>query len=95
MSFILAVFKFIQQLLQVFVGFFYVDIVSNWNVWMLVSIMQQHLLQTQFRRVYKQSQFLRVMYDSKGIYQAIYIIAEHKIIFLSEERYQLLMMTSK
>ena len=34
---------------------------------------------------------LRVMFDSEGIHQAIYIVAEHKVIFLSEERHQLLM----
>jgi len=50
---ILAVFKLIQQLLWVFLGFFQVDSVSDWNGWMLVSIMQQHHLQTQFRRVCK------------------------------------------
>jgi hypothetical protein len=35
------------------------------------------------------------MFDSEGIRQSIYIIAEHKIIFLSEEKHQLLMTTSK
>jgi hypothetical protein len=35
------------------------------------------------------------MFDSKGIHQAIYIIAEHKVLFLSEERHQLLITTSK
>ena len=25
------------------------------------------------------------MFDSEGIHQAIYIVAEHKVIFLSEE----------
>jgi hypothetical protein len=35
------------------------------------------------------------MFDSKGIHQAIYIITENKVIFLSEERHQLLMMTAK
>jgi hypothetical protein len=31
------------------------------------------------------------MFDSEGIDQAIYIVAKHKVIFLSEERHQLLM----
>ena len=79
---IFAVFKLIQQLLSVFVGLFHVNNVSDWNGWMLVSIMQQHRLQAQFRRVYKQSPFLRVMFDSEGIHQATYIVAEHKVIFL-------------
>jgi hypothetical protein len=35
------------------------------------------------------------MFDSEGIHQAIYIVAEHKIIFFSEERHQMLMMTAK
>jgi hypothetical protein len=35
------------------------------------------------------------MFDSEGIHQAIYIVAEHKVIFLSEERHQLLMTTVK
>ena len=35
------------------------------------------------------------MFDSEGIHQAIYIVAEHKVIFLSEERRQLLMTTAK
>jgi hypothetical protein len=35
------------------------------------------------------------MFDSEGIRQAIYIVAEHKIIFPSEERRQLLMTTAK
>jgi phenylacetate-coenzyme A ligase PaaK-like adenylate-forming protein len=60
--------------------------VSNWNGWMLVSIMQQHRLQTQFLRVYKQSPFLRVMFDSEGIHQAVHVVAEHKVIFLSEKK---------
>jgi hypothetical protein len=34
------------------------------------------------------------MFDSEAIHQAIYIVAECKVIFLSEERPQLLM-TSK
>ena len=67
------------------------DSKSDWNGWMLVSIMQQHRLQTQFRRVYKQSPF----FDSEGIHQAIYIVAEHKVIFFSEERHQLLLKTAK
>jgi hypothetical protein len=25
------------------------------------------------------------MFDSEGIHQAVYIVAEHKVIFLSEE----------
>jgi len=58
-----------------------VDGVSDWNGSMLISIMQQHRLQTQFRRVYKKSPFLRVMFDSEGIHQAIYIVAEHRVIF--------------
>jgi len=29
------------------------------------------------------------MFDSVGIHQAIYIVAEHKVFFLSEERRQL------
>jgi hypothetical protein len=62
-----------------------VDGVSDWNGWMLFSIMQQHRLQAQFRRVSKQSPFLRVMFDSEGIHQAIYIVAEHKVILPSEE----------
>jgi len=33
--------------------------------------------------------------DSEGIHQSIYIVAEHKVIFLSEERHQLLMTTAK
>jgi hypothetical protein len=72
-----------------------VDSVSDWNGLMLVSIMQQHRLQTQFRRVYKYSPFLRVMFDSEDIHQVIYIVAEHKVIFLSEEKHQLLMTTAK
>ena len=71
------------------------DSVSEWNGWMLASIMQQHRLQTQFRRVYKQSPFLRVIFDCEGIHQAIYIVAEHTVTFLSEERHQLLMTTAK
>jgi len=55
-----------------------VDSVSDWNGWMLVSIMQQHRLQTKFRRVYKESPFLRVMFDSEGIHQTIYIVVEQK-----------------
>jgi len=35
------------------------------------------------------------MFDSESIHQAIYIVAEHKVIFLSEERHQLLMTTAK
>jgi hypothetical protein len=35
------------------------------------------------------------MFDPKGTHQAIYNIAEHKVLFLSEERHQLLMTTSK
>jgi len=35
------------------------------------------------------------MFDSEGIHQFIYIVAEHKAIFLSEERHQLLMTTAK
>jgi hypothetical protein len=35
------------------------------------------------------------MFDSEGIHQAIYIISEHKVIFLSEERRQLLMTNAK
>jgi hypothetical protein len=35
------------------------------------------------------------MFDSECIHQAIYIAAEHKVIFLSEERHKLLMMTAK
>jgi len=35
------------------------------------------------------------MFDYEGIHQAIYIVAEHKVIFLSEERHQLLMTTAK
>jgi hypothetical protein len=35
------------------------------------------------------------MFDSEGIHQAIYVVAEHKVIFLSEEMHQLLMTTSK
>jgi hypothetical protein len=31
------------------------------------------------------------MFDSEGIYQIIYIVAEHKVIFLAEEGHQLLM----
>ena len=31
------------------------------------------------------------MFDSEGIHQAIYIVAEHKVILLSGERHQLLM----
>ena len=57
--------------------------------------MQQHSLQTQFRRVYKYSPFLRVVFDSEGIHQAFFIVAEHKVIFLSEERRQLLMTTAR
>jgi hypothetical protein len=53
MAAILTVFKLIQQLLWVFVGFFHVDSVSDWNGWMLVPIMQQNRLQTQFLGVYK------------------------------------------
>jgi len=41
------------------------------------------------------SPFLRVMFDSDGIPQAIYIVGEHRAIFLSEERHQLLMTGSK
>ena len=35
------------------------------------------------------------MFDSEGIHQAIYIVAEHKVIFLSEEMRQLLMTNAK
>jgi len=35
------------------------------------------------------------MFDSVVIHQAIYIVAEHKVIFLSEEWHQLLMTTAK
>jgi hypothetical protein len=35
------------------------------------------------------------MFDSEGIHQAIYIVAEHKVVILSEERHQLLMTNSK
>jgi len=35
------------------------------------------------------------MFDSEGIHQAIYIVAEHKVIILSEERHQLLIATAK
>ena len=35
------------------------------------------------------------MFDSEGIHQAIYIVAEHKVILLSAERHQLLMTTAK
>ena len=52
---------------------------------MLVSIMQQQHLETQLRRVYKSSPFLRVMFDSKCIHQAIYIVTEYRVIFLFEE----------
>ena len=82
---ILAVFKLIQQLFNVFVGFLHVDSVSDWNGWVLISIMQQERLEAQFRRVNKQSPFLRVIFDSEGVHQANYIVTEHKVIFLSEE----------
>jgi hypothetical protein len=68
-----------------------VDSVTDWNGWMLVSIMQQHRLQTQFGRVYKQSPF----FGSESIHQAIYIVAQNKVIFFSEERHQLLLKTAK
>ena len=55
----------------VFVCFFHVDSVLDWNGWMLFSIMQQNRLQTQFRRVYKQSPYLRVMFHTKGFHQPI------------------------
>jgi len=35
------------------------------------------------------------MFDSEGIHQAIYISAEHKVIFLYEERRQIMMTTAK
>jgi len=35
------------------------------------------------------------MFDSEGIHQAIYIVAKHKVVFLSEKRHQLLMTTAK
>jgi hypothetical protein len=35
------------------------------------------------------------MFDPEGIHKAIYIVAEQKVIFLSEERHQLLMTISK
>jgi len=41
------------EMVKVFIGFFHVDSVSDWNGWMLVSIMPQHGLQTQLRKVYK------------------------------------------
>ena len=35
------------------------------------------------------------MFESEDIHQAIYIVAEEKVIFLSEVRHQLLMATAK
>ena len=57
--------------------------------------MQQHRFETQFRRVYEQSPFLRVMFNSEDILQVFYIGREDKVIFFAEIILKLLITSAK